>query len=101
VLATSQTVPDDPRIDVVLPLAHAYERQGSITNFEGRVQHQESGAAPPAHARADWAIVAELARRLGVGLAASDDLDAIRASIAGEHPAYADILREAALVARV
>src|SRR5207247_3502119 len=57
ILATSQAVPDDARIDVVLPMAHAYERQATLINLEGRLQHQEAGAAPPAHARTDWNII--------------------------------------------
>jgi anaerobic selenocysteine-containing dehydrogenase len=65
------------------------------------VQHQEGGAAPPPHARPDWAIVAELAARLGVGSPGSDDIEAIRARIADDHPAYADVVREEVLVARV
>jgi NADH-quinone oxidoreductase subunit G len=101
VLATSQTIPEDPRIDVVLPMAHAYERQATITNLEGRIQHQEGGAAPPPHARTDWAIVAELAARLGLSLPASGDIEAIRSRIADEHPAYADVVREEVLIARV
>jgi NADH-quinone oxidoreductase subunit G len=101
VLATSQTVPDDPRIDVVLPIAHAYERQASIINLEGRLQHQEGGAAPPTHARTDWGVVAELGSRLGVNLPPSDDLEQIRTRLVGAHPQFADVLREEALVARV
>ena len=101
VLVTSLPVPEDPRIEVVLPMAHPYERQASITNLEGRVQHQEGGASPPQHARADWAIVAELAARLGLNLPASDDIEAIRARIVAEHPTYADVVREEVLVARV
>jgi NADH-quinone oxidoreductase subunit G len=101
VLATSQPVPEDARIDVVLPMAHAYERQASITNLEGRVQHQDGGAAPPPHARTDWAIVAELAAVLGLSLPASDNIEVIRSRIADEHPAYADIVREELLIARV
>jgi NADH dehydrogenase/NADH:ubiquinone oxidoreductase subunit G len=46
-------------------MAHAYERQATITNLEGRVQHQEGGASSIAHARADWSIVASLAEHLG------------------------------------
>ncbi len=65
IVVTSQPVADDPRVEVLLPLAHPYERQGTLTNLEGRVQHQEGGAAPPYHARTDWGVVAELARALG------------------------------------
>src|SRR5204862_6666852 len=101
ILATSQPVPEDPRIDVVLPMTHPYERQASITNLEGRVQYQEGGAAPPAHTRADWAIVAEIGSRLGLTIMVSDDVELIRSRIVDEHPAYANLLREEALVARV
>src|SRR5947209_2776724 len=66
ILATSQELHDDPRIDVLLPMAHAYERQGTVTNLEGRIQRQEGGASPRPHARADWGIVGALAQQLGI-----------------------------------
>ena len=47
ILATSQPIADDPRIQVVLPLAHPYERQGSLTNLEGRVQRISPEAPVP------------------------------------------------------
>jgi NADH-quinone oxidoreductase subunit G len=100
VLATAQPVPDDPRIEVVLPMAHAYERQATLTNLEGRIQHQEGGAAPLPHARADWGIVAGLAQRLGRG-PAPDSLGVIRSLMADQYPAHADLLRQEALLARV
>ncbi len=100
VLATSQPVPDDARIDVVLPMAHAYERQATLINLEGRLQHQEGGAAPPPHARTDWGIVAGIAQRLGVGPAPMS-LDIVRSFIADEHPSLADALRQETLFARV
>jgi NADH-quinone oxidoreductase subunit G len=93
VLATSQAVPDDPRIDVVLPMAHAYERQATLINLEGRVQHQEGGAVPPPHARTDWGIVAGIAQQLGVG-PAPVTLDIVRSFMADEHPSLADALRQ-------
>jgi NADH-quinone oxidoreductase subunit G len=99
VLATSQPIADDPRLEVVLPLAHAYERQGTITNLEGRVQHQEGGAAPPARARADWAILAALARQLGASV--PEHLEDIRAAMAEKHPELARTLQSETLVARV
>jgi NADH-quinone oxidoreductase subunit G len=100
VLATSQAVPEDARIDVVLPMAHAYERQATLINLEGRLQHQDGGAAPPAHARTDWDIVAGIAQQLGAS-PAPIDLDIVRSFIADEHPALANALFEEALVARV
>jgi NADH-quinone oxidoreductase subunit G len=100
ILATSQELHDDPRIDVVLPMAHAYERQGTITNLEGRIQLQEGGASPPPHARADWGIVGALAQQLGIP-GCPGELHAIRSLLADEHPALTNVLREEALIARV
>jgi NADH-quinone oxidoreductase subunit G len=102
VLATAQPVPEDPRIEVVLPMTHAYERQATLTNLEGRIQHQEGGAAPLPHARADWGIVAGLAQRLGRG-PAPDSLEVIRALMADQHPSHAEVLtgRHEVLTARV
>jgi NADH-quinone oxidoreductase chain G len=99
VLATSQPVPDDPRIDAVLPMAHAYERQGMLINLEGRLQHQEGGAAPPPHARTDWAIVAGIAQQLGIGPAPAS-LDIVRSFMADDHPSLADALRQEVFLAR-
>jgi NADH dehydrogenase/NADH:ubiquinone oxidoreductase subunit G len=101
IVATSQPVPDDPRIDLVLPMAHAYERQATIINLEGRPQAQEGGAAAPPHARADWGIVAHVAQRLGLPGPSPDNLDVIRSFIADEHPWIADALRPEVLIARV
>ena len=102
VVATSQPLVDDPRVDVVLPMAHAYERQATITNLEGRLQHQEGGATPIPRARADWSIVAGLARRLGVPTPDSyEELESIRTAIVDEHPWLAEPLRQEASIARV
>ncbi len=99
VLATAEPVPEDPRIEVVLPMAHAYERQATLTNLEGRIQHQEGGAAPLPHARADWGIVAGLAQRLGRA-PALESLEAIRSLMAEQHPSHAEALRQEVLAAR-
>jgi NADH-quinone oxidoreductase subunit G len=101
VLATSRQMPNAEHVDVVLPLAHAYERQASLINLEGRIQHQEGGAAPPVHARTDWGLLAEIGIRLGMSMPGGDDLEAIRGRIVDEHPRLAEIVREEVLVARV
>jgi NADH-quinone oxidoreductase chain G len=101
VLATSGPVPDSEHIEVVLPMAHAYERQASVINLEGRIQHQEGGAAPPIHARTDWGLLAELGIQLGLSVPGGDDLEAIRARMLDEHPYLAEIVREEPLIARV
>ena len=100
VVATSQPVPEDPRIDVVLPMAHAYERQGTLINLEGRLQHQSGGASPPPQSRADWAILAGLARELGVAPAPTN-LDVLRSLIADEHASIASALLDEGLFSHV
>jgi NADH dehydrogenase/NADH:ubiquinone oxidoreductase subunit G len=97
VLATSGPFADVPQVAVVLPMTHAYERQASVCNLEGRIQHQEGGASPPDQARADWGIAAELAARLGVATADACSLEQIRQNIADEHPTLAAVLREEVL----
>ncbi len=51
--------------DVVLPGSVWCEDEGTTTNLEGRVIKINAAADPPGEARHDWAIVTELARRLG------------------------------------
>jgi NADH-quinone oxidoreductase subunit G len=97
VLATSGLFTDVPQLEVVLPMTHAYERQASVINLEGRIQHQEGGASPPSQARADWGIAAELASRLGIGVPGSDSLEQIRTSIVNEHPTLSGVQREEVL----
>jgi NADH-quinone oxidoreductase subunit G len=101
VLATSGPVPEAANVDVVLPMSHAYERQASLLNLEGRIQHQEGGAAPPINARTDWGIVAEIGIRLGMSVPGGESLEALRERIVDEHPRLGEIMREEALVARV
>ena len=99
ILATSQPIGADERVAVVLPMAHPYERQASITNLEGRVQLQEGGATPPPEARSDWGILAGLAQAWGIS--APSRLDVIRSAMAQQRPELASIFEEEALVARV
>ncbi|MCA1830313.1 MAG: molybdopterin-dependent oxidoreductase, partial [Actinobacteria bacterium] len=51
--------------DLVLPAAAFVERDGTLTNWEGRRQAVFGAVDPPGSARADYAILAESARRLG------------------------------------
>jgi NADH-quinone oxidoreductase subunit G len=69
--------------DLVLPAAVFVERDGTLTNWEGRRQPINAAVDPPGAARADYAILAEVARRLGrpIGcrthVQARDELDAL------------------------
>ncbi len=61
--------------DVILPAASFAEKDGTFTNTERRVQRVRQAVEPPGEARADWWIVAELAKRvlaLGKSLVAGD-----------------------------
>jgi NADH dehydrogenase/NADH:ubiquinone oxidoreductase subunit G len=98
IVAATRRPADDGRVEVLLPMAHPYERQGTLFNLEGRLQHQSGGAAPPPSARADWGILAALAQQLQVPAAAS--LSQIRAAIAAQRPELADELNREALLAR-
>jgi len=51
---------------VVLPAASFAEKGGTLTNTEGRLQELRPAVLPPGQARPGWAILAELARRLGI-----------------------------------
>jgi NADH-quinone oxidoreductase subunit G len=50
---------------LVLPSAAHAEREGTFTNFQGRVQRFRAAFAPPGEARPDWEILARVGRRLG------------------------------------
>ncbi|MHB8619787.1 MAG: molybdopterin oxidoreductase family protein, partial [Chloroflexota bacterium] len=52
------------RADILFPACSYVERQGTFTNFEGRVQWFNRAIPPIGQARPDWQITAELARRV-------------------------------------
>jgi formate dehydrogenase alpha subunit len=49
--------------DVILPAAGFAEKDGTYTNSDRRVQRGRKALDPPGQARADWEIIADLARR--------------------------------------
>ena len=49
--------------DVILPAASFAEKEGTFTNSDRRVQRIRKALLPPGQARADWEILADLARR--------------------------------------
>jgi predicted molibdopterin-dependent oxidoreductase YjgC len=51
--------------DIVLPAAAISEKEGSITNLEGRIQPFKAVTTPPAKAKPDWEILDLLSVRLG------------------------------------
>lgn len=50
---------------VFLPAASAFEKAGSVMNAERRIQCIRAAVPPPGEARADWQIVADIARVMG------------------------------------
>ena len=73
--------------DIVLPGAAISEKQGSITNLEGRLQTFQPVVSPPGKAQPDWKILDLLAAGLGGGKA-YETLEKIRQEISQLVPAY-------------
>ena len=54
--------------NVVLPAASFAEKEGTFTNFEGRVQRVEKAIAPLGQSLPDWEIIVRLADRMGTAM---------------------------------
>jgi len=54
------------RAHVVLPSAAYVEREGTFTNFEGRVQRFRTALEPLGEARPDWLILSMIGKALGL-----------------------------------
>src|SRR5690606_33250308 len=52
-------------VDVILPALGFAEKEGTVTNLEGRVQKVNDIVAGEGQSRADWSILDDIARRLG------------------------------------
>ena len=68
VLQASYMTPLTKGVDIVLPSAIWSERSGTITNTEGREQLVVAALTPLGEAKADEAILRELAAKLGVSV---------------------------------
>ena len=80
------------KANVVLPSASFAERDGTVTNAERRVQRVRKAIEPIGSAKADWQIVAEIAKAMGHEKdLAFKDAEAIFNEIAKAVPAYAGI----------
>jgi formate dehydrogenase alpha subunit len=76
--------------DIILPGAAISEKQGSITNLEGRIQTFHPVVSPPGKARPDWEILDLLAAKLG-GSEPYGSLEKIRGEIQKLVPMYASL----------
>jgi predicted molibdopterin-dependent oxidoreductase YjgC len=76
--------------DIVLPAAGFAEKEGTVTNLEGRVQKVNVIAPIPGQGRPEWAILDDLADRAGrpIGLATAES---IAKEISEVAPAYAGV----------
>ncbi|MGB7861390.1 MAG: NADH-quinone oxidoreductase subunit NuoG, partial [Acidimicrobiia bacterium] len=76
--------------DVILPAAGFSEKDGTVTNVEGRVQKVNKVRPAPGQARVDWAIIDDISSALGspLGLASAE---LITKEIAANLPAYHDV----------
>ncbi|MFA5332536.1 MAG: molybdopterin-dependent oxidoreductase [Methanoregula sp.] len=75
---------------VVLPSASFAERDGTQTNSERRVQRVRKAVEPAGSSKADWQIIAEVAKAMGTDFAFKD-AEQIFSEIAKKVPAYAGI----------
>ncbi len=73
--------------DVVLPATCFAEKEGTFTNTERRVQRVRKAVDGPGESRDDWAIAAEIMRRLGVD-PKFNSAEEVMAEIARLTPSY-------------
>ncbi len=91
VVAIDQFLTDSSRLaDVVLPADGFTEKDGTVTNLEGRVQKVNQIAPGAGQSRPDWSILDDIARRMGVDLGLHS-AEAINKEIAAVAPAYTGV----------
>lgn len=66
-VATSDSARATAKKTVLLPALAWGEKDGTVTNSERRISRQRAFLKAPGEARADWAILCDVARRLGHG----------------------------------
>jgi len=75
--------------DVVLPAACWAEKEGTFTNTDRRVQRVRKAVEPPGEAKADWEIICQLAKLMGVSdLFAFDSAEEVFAEACQVTPLY-------------
>ncbi len=74
---------------VVIPVRHAAEKYGTLTNHAGRVQRVRPAVEPPFEARADGEVLWLLGAELGLpGFDGPYDVRAVSRRLAAEQPAF-------------
>ena len=75
--------------DVILPATSFFEKTGTFTNTDRRVQLGHAALAPPGEARLDWEIICDVATRMGAPMhydgpeAIFNELRSLAPSLAG------------------
>jgi NADH-quinone oxidoreductase subunit G len=91
VVAIDLFVTDSSRhADVILPAETFTEKEGTVTNVEGRVQKVNHIRPGPGQSRPDWAILDDLAHRIGTPLGLVSP-ETISKEIAMVAPVYKDV----------
>jgi NADH-quinone oxidoreductase subunit G len=73
---------------VILPGASPYEKDGTFTNDEGRVQRINKAISPPGNAKPDWDILTLLGKRLKQESFNYANLSQVMVEIAEKVPGY-------------
>jgi NADH-quinone oxidoreductase subunit G len=75
---------------LVLPSAAYVEREGTFTNFQGRVQRFRTAVEPLGEARADWSILGRVGRALGGAdpVFAATRAEQVFTALAGQVPPF-------------
>lgn len=76
--------------DVIFPAATLSEKEGTVTNVEGRVQRLNQIRRPPGQARSDWVILDDLSTFLGRPMGLSSE-EMISKEIAADAPVYSGV----------
>lgn len=86
--------PTAKRAHLVLPSNVFAEKDGTFTNFEGRIQHLDAALDPLGEARPEWQILCDLAGRLDMDVKFAD-ASAIFHSLAQNEQAFHGLTYEA------
>ena len=70
-VASARAVPDDPRIELLLPLAHPYETAGTYLNFAGLAQPLAPGGFRQQGVLQDHVLLGRLHQALTKNLSTS------------------------------
>lgn len=91
VVAIDLFLTDSSRLaDVVLPAEGFAEKEGTVTNLEGRVQKVNRVVPGPGQSRPDWSILDDLAERMGSPISL-DSAETIAKEISSVAPAYGGV----------